>query len=114
MADYLKIAQLALARTTVALVSTAHLPGTAAGNADDIEVAPYLPDCGFAIAVLDRARVRIMLLDGATIGVWSDLDGPEVRRALKAVGIGHLGTSMAPVLRSGTNVARWRVNLFRS
>ena len=40
-----------------------------------------------ASAVLNRAGVRIMALEGgATIGVWSDLDGPEVRAALRAFG----------------------------
>jgi hypothetical protein len=38
-------------------------------------------------AVLKRAGVRIMALaGGATIGVWSDLDGPEVRAALRTFG----------------------------
>jgi hypothetical protein len=40
-----------------------------------------------ASAVLKRAGVRIMALEGgATIGVWSDLDGPEVRAALRTFG----------------------------
>jgi len=40
-----------------------------------------------ATCVLNRAGVRIMALEGgATIGVWSDLDGPEVRAALRTVG----------------------------
>jgi hypothetical protein len=34
-----------------------------------------------ACSVLNRSGVRIMTLEaGATIGVWSDLDGPEVRQ----------------------------------
>ena len=44
-----------------------------------------------ASAVLNRAGVRIMALEGgATIGVWSDLDGPEVRAALRAFGSDRL------------------------
>jgi hypothetical protein len=44
-----------------------------------------------ASAVLRRAGVRIMALEGgATIGVWSDLDGPEVRAALRAFGSDRL------------------------
>jgi hypothetical protein len=44
-----------------------------------------------ASGVLNRAGVRIMRLDGAaTIGVWSDLDGPEIRAALRIVGPGQL------------------------
>lgn len=38
-------------------------------------------------AVLNRAGVRIMALEGgATIGVWSDLDGVEIRAALRSLG----------------------------
>jgi hypothetical protein len=41
--------------------------------------------------VLNRASVRIMALEGgATIGVWSDLDGPEVRAALRTFGLDRL------------------------
>jgi hypothetical protein len=37
--------------------------------------------------VLKNAGVRIMALDnGTTIGVWADLDGPEVQRALRIFG----------------------------
>jgi len=44
-----------------------------------------------ASTVLNRAGVRIMALEaGATIGVWSDLDGPEVRAALRAIGSDRL------------------------
>jgi len=44
-----------------------------------------------ARALLNRAGVRIMAIeDGATIGVWSDLDGPEVREALCIVSMDHL------------------------
>jgi hypothetical protein len=44
-----------------------------------------------ASAVLNRAGIRIMALEsGATIGVWSDLDGPEVRAAVRAFGLGGL------------------------
>ena len=39
-----------------------------------------------ASTVLNLAGVRIMALEaGATIGVWSDLDGPEIRGALKTL-----------------------------
>ncbi len=44
-----------------------------------------------ASAVLNRAGIRIMALEGgATIGVWSDLDGPEVRAALRAFRLDEL------------------------
>jgi hypothetical protein len=41
-----------------------------------------------ADAVLSRAGVRLMTLEnGPAIGVWSDLDGPEVRAALATFGL---------------------------
>jgi hypothetical protein len=43
-----------------------------------------------ASAVLNKAGVRIMRLDGViTIGIWSDLDGPKVRNALRIIGSGQ-------------------------
>ncbi len=44
-----------------------------------------------ASSVLNRAGVRIMALEGgATIGVWSDMDGPEIRAALRTFGSDRL------------------------
>jgi len=44
-----------------------------------------------ASALLNRAGVRIMALEcGATIGMWSDLDGQEVRAALLTLGSDRL------------------------
>ena len=41
--------------------------------------------------VLNRTGVRIMILEaGTTIGMWSDLDGPGIRAALRDVGSGGL------------------------
>jgi len=38
------------------------------------------------MAVLNRAGVRIVQMGGVfTIGVWSDVDGPEVRAALRTL-----------------------------
>lgn len=52
---------------------------------------PDSAELAHASAVLNRAGVRIMALeDGAGIGVWSDLDGPEVRAALRVFGSGRL------------------------
>lgn len=43
-------------------------------------------EIGSACSILNRAGVRIMRLEGAaTIGVWSDLDGPEIRGALRVL-----------------------------
>lgn len=44
-----------------------------------------------ASAVLRQVGVRILHLDGATtIGLWSDLDGPDVRAALRVFGSNRL------------------------
>lgn len=58
-----------------------------------------------ASAVLNRAGVRIMQLAGAaTIGVWRDLDGPEVRAALRTLGSDGLPVRYldGPTSRRGT------------
>jgi hypothetical protein len=61
--------------------------GATSAESAEIEAGPDPAELARASAVLDRAGVRIMALeDGATIGVWSDLDGPEVRRALRTFG----------------------------
>jgi hypothetical protein len=53
--------------------------------------SPDPAELGHASAVLSRAGVRIMALeDGAAIGVWSDLDGPEIRAALGILGLSRL------------------------
>ncbi|HJT89213.1 MAG TPA: hypothetical protein VJ732_15200 [Bryobacteraceae bacterium] len=44
-----------------------------------------------ASAVLNRTGVRLMQLDCVTtIGIWSDLDGPELRKALRTFGSDRL------------------------
>ena len=44
-----------------------------------------------ASTVLNRAGVRLMQLDGVTtMGIWSDLDGPVIRRALRTYGSDQL------------------------
>jgi hypothetical protein len=41
--------------------------------------------------VLNDAGVRLMKLDGkVVVGIWSDLDGPEIRAALGILGSGDL------------------------
>jgi hypothetical protein len=57
------------------------------------EAGPDAAELTRASAMLNRAGVRIMALEGgAIIGVWSDLDGPGVRAALST-----LGSDRAPV-----------------
>jgi hypothetical protein len=44
-----------------------------------------------ASAVLNRAGVRIMEISGTiTVGIWSDLDGPEIRATLRSLGSDRL------------------------
>ncbi len=61
--------------------------GATSAESPEIEAGPDPAELVRASGVLNQAGVRIMALEGgATIGVWSDLDGPEVRAALRAFG----------------------------
>jgi hypothetical protein len=61
--------------------------GATSAESPEIEAGPDPAELARASAVLNRAGVRIMALEGgAIIGVWSDLDGPEVRAALRTSG----------------------------
>src|SRR6185437_9764066 len=52
--------------------------GASSPESPEIETGPDPAELARASAVLNRAGVRIMPLEGgAAIGVWSDLDGPE-------------------------------------
>lgn len=54
--------------------------GATSAESPEIEAGPDPVELARASEVLNRAGVRIMALEaGATIGVCSDLDGPEVR-----------------------------------
>jgi hypothetical protein len=89
MADYLKIARaaLALSSTTEAVQVRTELDN----NAEPPETASETPEARIARRLLNRAGVRIMVLETATtIGIWSDLDGPEIREALQTLGHEHL------------------------
>jgi hypothetical protein len=60
---------------------------SAAGTLPD----PTPEELARASAVLAKAGIRLMRIDGADyVGIWSDLDGPEVRAALRAYGSGPL------------------------
>ncbi len=87
--------------------------GATSAESPKIEAGPDPAELARASAVLNRAGVRIMALEGgATIGVWSDLDGPEVRAALRTFGSGGLpfATWMGPASRCGTSCGGWMVN----
>jgi len=61
--------------------------GVTSAESPEIEAGPDPAELARASGVLMRGGVRIMALEGgATIGVWSDLDGPEVRAALRTFG----------------------------
>jgi len=65
--------------------------GATSDESPEIETGPDPAELSRASAVLNRAGVRIMALEGgATIGLWSDLDGPEVRAALRTFGSDRL------------------------
>jgi hypothetical protein len=65
--------------------------GATSTESPEIETASDQAELARASGVLNRAGVRIMATEGgATIGVWSDLDGPEVRAALRAFGSDRL------------------------
>ena len=55
--------------------------------AESPEIEPSEEEVRAAGKVLSRAGVRLMELEGGTtVGLWSDLDGPEVRAALRTFG----------------------------
>ena len=67
--------------------------GAPSVESPEIEAGPDTAELAGASVVLNRAGARIMALEGGvTIGVWSDLDGPEVRAALRTFGWGALPT----------------------
>jgi hypothetical protein len=69
-------------RTTACVTSVTALDEA---QTTTLDPDPALLAC--ASAVLSRAGVRLMRIDGADfVGVWSDLDGPEIRQALRAFG----------------------------
>jgi len=65
--------------------------GATSAESPEIHVEPGPAELARASAVLNRAGIRLMQLDGvATVGIWSDLDGPELRNALRRFGSDQL------------------------
>jgi hypothetical protein len=89
MSDYLAIANLALERWQNQAESD---PAAVAKSEPQPAAAPKKEaeaELNQARAVLDGAGVRLMEIDGVpTAGIWSDLDTPEVRAALRSLGWG--------------------------
>ena len=65
--------------------------GATSAESSEIYADPDPTELARASMVLNRAGVRLMQLEGvAAIGIWSDLDGPELRRALRTFGADQL------------------------
>ncbi|HKD09866.1 MAG TPA: hypothetical protein VKB79_28430 [Bryobacteraceae bacterium] len=62
--------------------------GAVSAKSPKIQAGPDPAELARASAILNRTGVRIMALEaGTVIGVWSDLDVPEGRAALHAIGL---------------------------
>jgi hypothetical protein len=65
-------------------------------ESEDSASAEIVPDptpaqLAHASAVLTKAGIRLMRIDGVDmVGIWSDLDGPEIRAALRVYGSDRL------------------------
>jgi hypothetical protein len=58
-----------------------------ATSADSAETEPSPEELAHAATVLTKAGIRLMRIEGVDmVGIWSDLDGPEVRAALRVHG----------------------------
>jgi hypothetical protein len=86
--------------THVSYVARADLPE----QGENLHIQPDLDrgDLIRARAVLNRAGVRKLEVDGTTtIGIWSDLDGPDIRAALLVLNLDRLPVAYL----DGTTVA---------
>lgn len=71
--------------------SSVGFEGATSAKSPEIEAGSDPAELTRASVELNRAGIRIMAFeDGATIGVWSDLDGPGVRAALRTLGMSGL------------------------
>jgi hypothetical protein len=67
--------------------SSVGFDGAIPGESAEIDAQPNATDLARASAVLKATGARIMTLEeGPAVGVWSDLDAPEVRAALRTFG----------------------------
>jgi len=65
--------------------------GVTSAESPEIHIDRAPAELARASAGLNRAGVRLMQLDGVTtVGIWSDLDGPELRKALRTFGSDQL------------------------
>lgn len=71
--------------------SSVGFEGATSAHSPEMEAVPDLARISRATDLLNQTGVRIMTLEaGATIGVWSDLDGPGVRAVLRTLGMSGL------------------------
>jgi len=90
MADYVKIARQVLA-ITCTLSDPIESEDSAPTESAEIAPKPTPKELAHASAVLAKAGIRLMRIDGMdVVGIWSDLDGPEARAALRTYGSGQL------------------------
>jgi hypothetical protein len=65
--------------------------GATSTQSPKIEAGPDSAELARACTAMNRAGVRFMALeDGASIGLWSDLDGAGIRAALRTLGLNRL------------------------
>jgi hypothetical protein len=65
--------------------------GATSAESPEIHLEPGPVELARASTVLNRAGIRLMQLNGVTtIGIWSDLEGPELRKALRTFGSDQL------------------------
>jgi len=81
---FLKWATMPLAAAPIAVTPREPVPVAATTEANP---GQSLEELARASDLLNRNGVRILQLEGVeAVGVWSDLDGPEVRAALRTLG----------------------------
>jgi len=91
MTNYLELARRVHPRITPEPFKLTRTDDTPPAESPEIEAGPDPVEPGQASDLLNQAGVRIMWVEGvATIGVWSDLDGPEIQAALHALGMDEL------------------------
>ncbi|MEK7750866.1 MAG: hypothetical protein AAB654_03045 [Acidobacteriota bacterium] len=90
MANYVESARRALAAARTAQrgekIEAAPPKSDALQGIGPTKTEPDQAAINQATALLNAAGVRLMRLGGvSTVGVWSDLDGPEIRAALRTL-----------------------------
>jgi hypothetical protein len=92
MIDYVEVARQALVSMKAVADAPKTVDSSGAIHTDSHNIeSQKQAELVRATEVLNRNGVRIMALDdGATIGVWGDVDGLEIRAALRTLEMDHL------------------------